>query len=77
MQALYQMDVGGATLPAVVAEFEAHRLGAELEGETACAPADAAFFRELVGGVVATQRTIDPVIHAALPPTWPLTPHRR
>jgi N utilization substance protein B len=38
------MDVGGATLPSVVAEFEAHRLGGELEGEQ-LRPADAAFFR--------------------------------
>ena len=66
------MDVGGATLPAVVAEFEAHRLGGELEGEQ-LRPADAAFFRALVGGVVEGQRRIDPIIHGALPPTWPLT----
>jgi len=72
VQALYQMDLGGASLPAVVAEFETHRLGRELEGEQ-LRPADLAFFRALVGGVVDTQRTIDPVIHAALPPTWPLT----
>ena len=71
VQALYQMDVGGASLPAVVAEFEAHRLGGEIEGER-FRPADAAFFRTLVGGVVDLQRRIDPVIHAALPPTWPL-----
>ena len=72
VQALYQMDVGGATLPAVVTEFEAHRLGRELEGEQ-LRPADFAFFRSLVGGVVELQRDIDPLIHAALPPTWPLT----
>ena len=72
VQALYQMDVGGATLPAVVAEFEAHRLGRELEGEQ-LRPADLAFFRSLVGGVVELQRRIDPIIQAALPPTWPLT----
>lgn len=72
VQALYQMDVGGQTLPAVVAEFETHRLGGELEGEQ-LRPVDLAYFRSLVGGVVDEQRRIDPVIHAALPPTWPLT----
>ena len=72
VQALYQMDVGGATLPAVVAEFEAHRLGQELEGDQ-LRPADLAFFRTIVGGVVELQRQIDPIIHNALPPTWPLT----
>jgi N utilization substance protein B len=72
VQALYQMDIGGTPLPSVVEEFEAHRLGAELEGDQ-LRPADLDFFRALVSGVVAEQRRIDPVIHAALPPTWPLT----
>jgi N utilization substance protein B len=72
VQALYQMDVSGATLPAVVAEFEAHRLNQELEGEQ-LRSADFAFFRSLVGGVVEEQRKIDLIIHGALPPTWPLT----
>ena len=72
VQALYQMDVGGAPLPSVVAEFEAHRLGREVEGITFL-PADAAFFRTLVGGVVDVQRKVDPMIDDALPPTWPLT----
>lgn len=71
VQALYQMDVGGGTLPAIVAEFETHRLGQDLEGEQ-LRPADAGFFRLLVGGVVDLQRRIDPIIHEALPPTWPL-----
>ncbi len=72
VQALYQMDVGGAPLPAVIGEFEAHRLGSELEGEQ-LRPADVDFFRALVSGVVDAQRRVDPIIHAALPPTWPLT----
>jgi transcription antitermination protein NusB len=72
VQALYQMDIGGAPLPAVIAEFETHRLDADIEGAER-RPADKPFFRALVSGVVATQRRIDPVIHAALPPTWPLT----
>ena len=72
VQALYQMDVGGASLPAVVAEFEAHRLGGELEGDQ-LRPADAPFFRALLTGVVKAQRRIDPIVHGALPPTWPIT----
>lgn len=72
VQALYQMDVGGAGLQKVVAEFEAHRLGGEIEGD-AMRPADAGFFRQIVGGVVEQQKTIDPAIHAALPDTWPLS----
>lgn len=72
VQALYQMDVGGAPLPAVIQEFESHRLGSEIEGQQ-LRPADVDFFRALVAGVVENQRRIDPIIHAALPPTWPLT----
>lgn len=72
VQALYQMDVGGTPLPVVIAEFETHRLGLDLEGEQ-LRPVDRPFFRALVGGVVKGQRRIDPIIHEALPPTWPLT----
>jgi N utilization substance protein B len=72
VQALYQMDVGGTPLPTIIAEFETHRLGCELEGQK-LRPADFEFFRSLVGGVVEHQRRIDPIIHNALPPTWPLT----
>ena len=71
VQALYQMDAGGTPLPAVIGEFESHRLGQDIEGEQ-LRPADHPFFRALVTGVVKGQRRIDPIIHAALPETWPL-----
>jgi N utilization substance protein B len=71
VQALYQMELGGASLPEIVAEFETHRLGKELDGEQ-YRDADAAFFREIVGGVVAGQRDLDPAIDAALTGDWPL-----
>jgi N utilization substance protein B len=71
VQALYQMDLGGTTLPDVIAEFEALRLGQELDGEH-YRDADHAFFRDIVSGVVAEQRTLDPVIDKALTADWPL-----
>jgi N utilization substance protein B len=71
VQALYQMDLGGATLPDVIAEFETHRLGKEVDGDQ-YRDADAAFFRELITGVVADQRELDPAIDAALMAGWPL-----
>jgi N utilization substance protein B len=71
VQALYQMDLSGVTLPDVLAEFESYRLGQEVDGDQ-YRDADAAFFRELVSGVVRDQRTLDPAIHAALTPGWPL-----
>jgi N utilization substance protein B len=71
VQALYQMDIGGVTLDDVIVEFETHRLGAELDG-VQYLEADARFFREIVTGVVAGQRQLDPAIHAALAEGWPL-----
>ncbi len=71
VQALYQMDVGGATLEDVLAEFETWRLGRELDG-VQYRDADAGFFRELVAGVVRDQLDLDPKIHEALADGWPL-----
>jgi N utilization substance protein B len=71
VQALYQMDLGGTTLPEVVAEFAAHRLGKEVDGEQYRA-ADADYFRTIVEGVVAHQRDLDPAIDAALAVGWRL-----
>jgi len=72
VQALYQMDVGGAGATEVMAEYEAHRLGKEIDG-LMFRPADAAWFRAIVAGVVASQKTLDPQIHAALVHGWPLS----
>jgi transcription antitermination protein NusB len=71
VQALYQLDIAGTTLPDVLAEFESFRLGRELDGEQ-YRDADAAFFRDIVGGVVRDQRKLDPEVHGALTPGWPL-----
>jgi len=71
VQALYQMELGGVSLPDVIAEFETYRLGKELDGDQ-YRDADKAFFRDIVAGVVRDQRTLDPAIGAALSPDWPL-----
>ena len=71
VQALYQMEVAGAGLSEVLAEFRDFRLGREVEGEV-YRPADAVFFADLVTGVVENQRRIDPLIHRTLTPDWPL-----
>ncbi|MEF2550074.1 transcription antitermination factor NusB [Aurantimonas sp. A2-1-M11] len=72
VQALYQMEVGGTALMETVAEYENFRLGGEIDGET-YRDADAAWFRDVVSGVVRSQTEIDPKIHAALPTDWPLS----
>jgi transcription antitermination protein NusB len=71
VQALYQMDVAAKGLNEIFAEFESHWLGREVEGSQYL-PAEAAFFREVVGGVVRDQRRLDPIIDAALSKGWPL-----
>jgi N utilization substance protein B len=71
VQALYQMDMAGTGLSDILAQFESHWLGREVEGEQYL-PAEAAFFRDIVEGVVDAQRDLDPRIDAALAATWPL-----
>jgi len=71
VQALYQMEVAGAGLNEILAQFESHWLGREVEGEQYL-PAEAAFFRDIVSGVIEAQRDLDPRIDAALQATWPL-----
>ena len=71
VQALYQMDLAGTGFNDIVAEFESHWLGGEVEGAQYM-PAEAAYFRDIVGGVVREQKTLDPLIDAALTRGWPL-----
>ena len=71
VQALYQMDISGAGLNEILAEFESHWLGREVEGAQYL-PAEAAFFRDIVSGVVRDQRILDPQIDEALERGWPL-----
>jgi transcription antitermination protein NusB len=71
VQALYQMDLAGTGLNEILAEFESHWLGSDVEGAQYL-PAEAAFFRDIVGGVVREQTRLDPQIDAALAHGWPL-----
>jgi N utilization substance protein B len=71
VQALYQMDLVGTGLNEIMAQFESHWLGGEVEGDQ-YRPAEAAFFRDIVGGVVREQGRLDPQIDAALTRGWPL-----
>jgi N utilization substance protein B len=71
VQALYQMDLAATPLHDILAEYESHWIGREVEGEQYL-PAEAAHFRAVVGGVVGEQRKLDPLIDAALARSWPL-----
>src|SRR5580658_7870766 len=71
VQALYQMDLAGTGLNDILTEFESHWLGGEVEGAQ-YQPAEAAFFRDIVSGVVREQTRLDPQIDDALARGWPL-----
>jgi transcription antitermination protein NusB len=71
VQALYQMDIAGKGLNDILAEFESHWLGREVEGEQYL-PAEAAFFRDIVRGFTSEQRRLDPMIDQTLSDGWPL-----
>jgi transcription antitermination protein NusB len=71
VQALYQMDVASTGLNEVFAQFESHWIGREVEGSQYL-PAEAAYFRTIVSGVLEDQRGLDTTIDRALDKTWPL-----
>lgn len=76
IQALYQMEVSGAGVEAVIREFADHRFDRSIEGEESdsetLASADEEFFAELVRGVVQNQRAIDAMVVKRLAANWKL-----
>lgn len=72
VQALYQMDVAGTGVLEIAAEYEAFRLGKEVDGAQ-YRDADAQWFRAILSGVVEDQKVIDPLIRQALTEDWPLS----
>lgn len=71
VQALYQMDVAGKGVSEVIAEFESHWIGQEIEG-VSYNPAEVAFFKDIVSGMLEDQQAIDTHVDAALTEGWPL-----
>lgn len=74
IQALYQMEVSGVGVEAVIREFADHRFDRGIEGEESAtlASADEAFFGDVVRGVVQTQREIDAAVVKRLASGWRL-----
>ncbi|MBB6309616.1 transcription antitermination factor NusB [Xanthobacter tagetidis] len=71
VQALYQMDLAQTPVNDVLAEFESHWLGQEVEG-TQLPDADVKLFRAVVEAALSDQRRIDQMLDAALTQGWPL-----
>src|SRR5271154_2744488 len=70
-QALYQMEVADKGLNDILAEFEAHWIGQEVEGDQ-YKPAEIGFFRDIAARVLADQLAIDRLLDATLSDGWPL-----
>ncbi|WCM25768.1 transcription antitermination factor NusB [Sphingomonas sp. QA11] len=70
-QALYQHEMEGAAVAALLHEFHQHRLGATIE-DAEYAEAEVDFFDDLVKGTVARQSEIDSAISGKLAKGWVL-----
>ncbi|ACB93863.1 transcription antitermination factor NusB [Beijerinckia indica] len=71
VQALYQMEVTEKGLNETLAEFESFWIGNEIEGDQ-YKEAEIAFFRDILGGVLADQEPIDRQLDKTLVDGWPL-----
>jgi transcription antitermination protein NusB len=71
VQALYQMEMEGTALTALLHEFHQHRLGATID-DVELADAEVTFFDDLVKGVDARRDEIDALIAGKLARGWSL-----
>ena len=71
VQALYQIELAGTPVDAVIGEFVHHRIGRDIE-DVRFGDADPEFFAGLVRGADARRDELDRLISAALTPDWPL-----
>ncbi len=74
VQALYQMDMTGTDANQVISEFLDHRLrDGNGNGDDGAEETDGPYFKDIVLGVVKTQREIDPVLNEHLAKGWHLS----
>ena len=71
VQAMYQHEMEGTAVPALLHEFHQHRLGATIE-DVEYAEADIDFFDDLVSGAHARADEIDTRVAAKLASGWSL-----
>lgn len=71
VQALFQMEASGTPLEDIQSEFEDHRFGAEIDGNT-YAEGDLKLFRALILEAVNHQSKIDHMTDRALVAKWPI-----
>lgn len=71
VQALFQMEASDGGMEDVQEEFETHRFGAEMEGDT-YAEGNIDLFRTLLHDAVESQSKIDQMTDRALVAKWPI-----
>jgi N utilization substance protein B len=71
LQALYQLEMTGASPEDVIREFIEHRFERDQESGSDC-PQDEAFFADIVHGVLKHQHEIDRSVARSLAPGWTL-----
>ncbi|HEX8302842.1 transcription antitermination factor NusB [Sphingomonas sp.] len=71
VQALYQREMEGTPITALLHEFHQHRLGATIE-DVEYADADVSFFDDIVKGVDARREEIDTLVAGKLAADWSL-----
>ena len=71
VQALYQHEMEGTAVTALIHEFHHHRLGATIE-DAEYAEADVAFFDDIVKGTLARLGEIDAAVSDKLTSSWTL-----
>ena len=72
VQALYQLHMDKISIARLLAEFHAHRLGAEIE-DVQYAEAEVDFFDDLVSGTDARRDEIDALIESKLGEQWKIS----
>lgn len=72
VQALYQMELGGASTADVIAEFDAGRLPRETAASFSGVEGDAQLFKTLIEAAVDRQTTLDRAIARCLGKGWKL-----
>ncbi len=72
VQALYQLHMDKISIARLLAEFHAHRLGAEIE-DVQYAEAEVDFFDDLVSGTDARREEIDALIESKLGDQWKIS----
>lgn len=72
VQALYQHEMEGTPVAALLDEFHRHRLGAEIDDDQ-YADAEVSFFNDIVKGVLARRDEIDALAEEKLADGWKLS----